>query len=58
MSPRISTVRDEREHGMPVLAAPAEPSGICQICGTRRRPEDSIFCRECAEPVLLWGWAP
>ncbi len=55
MSPRTSTVRDEREHDIPVAA---EPPGICQICGTRRRPEDSIFCRGCAEPVLLWGWAP
>jgi hypothetical protein len=57
MNPRPTAVRDEREHDRPGSAA-AEPSSICQICGTRRRPEDSILCRVCAEPVLLWGWAP
>ncbi len=55
MSPHTATVHDEREHDIPVAA---EPSGICQICGTRWRPGDSIVCRVCAEPVLLWGWAP
>jgi ribosomal protein S27E len=30
----------------------------CEICGTFRRPADSILCRVCGEPVLVWGWAP
>lgn len=50
----------ERDETPPPPAAdPAvEPSGLCQICGARWRPEDSILCRACGEPVLLWGWAP
>ncbi len=30
----------------------------CQICRTVHRPEDSILCRVCGEPVIVWGWAP
>ena len=30
----------------------------CQQCGTLRQPKDSILCRVCCEPVIVWGWAP
>ncbi len=30
----------------------------CQVCGTVRQPKDSILCRVCGEPVIIWGWAP
>lgn len=33
------------------------PSGRCQICGAPHEAAESILCRVCGEPVLLWGWA-
>ena len=30
----------------------------CQVCGTLRQPVESILCRACGEPAIVWGWAP
>ncbi|HEU5322081.1 MAG TPA: hypothetical protein VFX28_14860 [Methylomirabilota bacterium] len=48
----------ERETVGVVEDARPEPYGRCQVCGAPHAPADSIFCRACGEPVLLWGWVP
>jgi hypothetical protein len=52
------------EHVKDIEDPPRDPEGPigwpvkCQVCGTLRQPKDSIFCRDCGEPVIVWGWAP
>jgi len=57
-SPVPTSGRDGRAPA-PVAPAPAEPMAACQVCGARvPLPQESIFCRVCGEPVIVWGWAP
>ena len=52
--PAPTTDRDTRAPAQD----PAEPPAHCQVCGAARAPRDSILCRVCGEPVIVWGWAP
>ncbi len=50
-----------KDIGEDALLPPELPPGWtvkCQVCGTVHEPEDSILCRVCGEPVIVWGWAP
>ncbi len=58
MKPRASNIDQKPEPRVPAPEPAAEPDGTCQVCGTPRLPEDSILCRACGEPVIVWGWSP
>ena len=59
MTPPATTSDREAGAQAPAPPAPAEPATACQVCGTPApAPLDSIFCRVCGEPVIVWGWAP
>ena len=52
--PAATTDRDARRPA----PDPASNQVTCQVCGTARAVQDSIFCPACGEPVLVCGWAP
>jgi hypothetical protein len=59
MTPPAATSDRDARVPAPPSPSPTGPAATCQVCGTPAATHpDSIFCRVCGEPVIVWGWAP